>query len=114
MASGDRLEALAALVLTLGLRRGEALGLRWTDVDLDAKTLTVGRNLPRGAGPGTCDDQAEDHLRAGPAWQEKGWVFTTPLGMALDPRNALRWWHGLCEGAGLGRRRFHAAVCRLA
>jgi integrase len=36
-------------------------------------------------------------------------VFTTPLGMALDPRNALRWWHGLCEGAGLGRRRFHAS-----
>lgn len=29
------------LALTLGLRRGEALGLQWTDVDLDTKTVTV-------------------------------------------------------------------------
>jgi len=41
--------------------------------------------------------------------KENGWVFTTPLGMPLDPRNALRWWHALCERAGLGRRRFHAS-----
>jgi integrase len=47
VAGGDRLEALASLVLTLGLRRGEALGLRWTDFDFDANTLTVGRTLAR-------------------------------------------------------------------
>ena len=54
--------------------------------------------------------QAEERLKAGPAWQESGWVFATPLGTPLDPRNALRWWHGLTEHAGVGRRRFHA--CR--
>ena len=33
---GDRLEALYSVALAIGLRRGEALGLRWDDVDLDA------------------------------------------------------------------------------
>jgi integrase len=33
--AGDRLEALWHLLLLRGLRRGEALGLRWNDVDLD-------------------------------------------------------------------------------
>src|SRR5690606_31752583 len=40
-AKGDRLYGLYVVVLMLGLRRGEALGLRWSDVDLDAGTLRV-------------------------------------------------------------------------
>ncbi len=40
-AQGDRLEALFSVALALGLRQGEALGLSWSDVDLDAGTLTV-------------------------------------------------------------------------
>ena len=32
---GDRLQALYSVALSLGLRQGEALGLRWEDVDLD-------------------------------------------------------------------------------
>jgi integrase len=39
-ASGDRLHAAWRLSL-YGLRRGEVLGLRWSDIDLKAKTLTV-------------------------------------------------------------------------
>jgi integrase len=39
-AAGDRLEAAWQLSL-YGLRRGEVLGLRWSDVDLVGKTLTV-------------------------------------------------------------------------
>ncbi len=38
---GDRLEALWILLLTSGLRRGEALGLRWQDVDLTAGAVTL-------------------------------------------------------------------------
>ncbi|WP_180903903.1 hypothetical protein [Nonomuraea indica] len=30
------------LVLVLGLRLGEALGLRWDDVDLDQAEMTIG------------------------------------------------------------------------
>jgi integrase len=36
----DRLHAAWRLAL-LGLRRGELLGLRWTDVDLEAKTIAI-------------------------------------------------------------------------
>jgi len=36
-------------------------------------------------------------------------VFTTPQGGPVDPRNAVRWWHALTIGAGVGRRRFHAS-----
>lgn len=36
---GDRLEALYSVALALGLRQGEALGLRWQDVDLEAGTF---------------------------------------------------------------------------
>jgi integrase len=42
---GHRLYALAVLALGCGLRRGELLGLRWEDVDLDAATLTVRLSL---------------------------------------------------------------------
>ena len=44
---GDRLEALYRLCLALGLRQGEALGLRWEAVDLDARTLVVHEAIQR-------------------------------------------------------------------
>src|SRR5215210_9337825 len=47
VARGDRYEALYALCLTAGLRQGEALGLKWADVDLDKGTLRVNRQLQR-------------------------------------------------------------------
>jgi integrase len=39
--SGDRLHALWVTLATTGMRRGEALGLRWADIDLDAGRLRV-------------------------------------------------------------------------
>src|SRR5215211_5557093 len=44
---GDRFQTLYVLSLTTGLRMGEALGLRWSDVDLDAGTLRVNRQVQR-------------------------------------------------------------------
>jgi integrase len=56
-----------AVALALGLRQGEALGLRWPDVDLDAGTLVVrrSRNRPRyehGCG-GTCGKDRAGYCR---------------------------------------------------
>jgi integrase len=42
-----RLYALWAVALAMGLRRGEALGLAWADVDLDGGQLTVRQALHR-------------------------------------------------------------------
>jgi integrase len=44
---GDRLEALYRVALAIGLRRGEALGLRWQDVDLERRELHVVNALQR-------------------------------------------------------------------
>ncbi len=44
-AAGDRLAGAWWLLATTGMRRGEALGLRWSDIDLDAGHLDVVRTL---------------------------------------------------------------------
>jgi len=49
---GDRLQALYSVVLTLGLRRGEALGLEWSAIDLATGTLAVTQNVKRLKGKG--------------------------------------------------------------
>lgn len=51
--------------------------------------------------------QLEERLAAGRAWEDSGLVFTSPIGTALDPRNASREFHVLLEAAGLPSIRFH-------
>jgi integrase len=46
-ARGDRFEALFVLAVTLGMREGELLGLRWQDIDLERRRLTVRGNATR-------------------------------------------------------------------
>ena len=43
--AGDRLEALYLLAVTTGLRRGELLGLKWADLDLERGYMQVERSL---------------------------------------------------------------------
>jgi integrase len=43
----DRLSALWRVLLTLGLRRGEALALHWDDIDIDNQTITIRGSLQR-------------------------------------------------------------------
>lgn len=53
-AKGERFEALYTAALAVGLRMGDALGLRWQDVDLDRRILAVSRILERiGRGEGS-------------------------------------------------------------
>jgi integrase len=134
VAHGDRLEALVEVLLVLGLRRGEALALRWEGIDLKAKMLRVDGAFTRAGGkthystPKTSSAartiplvgnlpavlrehrrrQAEERLAAGELWSDGGWVFTSSIGTPIDPSNALGWWYRLTERAGIGRRRLHA------
>ena len=120
-ARGDRLEALAVLVLAVGLRQGEALGLRWSNVDLRRASLRVADSkTDAGVRTVALPDfvvtalkahrarQREERM-ASDVWGDPDLVFTTSIGTVIDRRNALRWWHELTIRAGVGRRRFHAS-----
>src|SRR4029079_1688628 len=47
IAQDHRLSALFRVALMMGLREGEVLGLRWSDLDLDAGSLRVAQALQR-------------------------------------------------------------------
>jgi integrase len=124
---GDRLEALYRVMLATGLRRGEALGLHWRDVDLDAAVLRVRWTLSRTSTglelgepkteksrrtvplPHAAVNALREHrkrqvaeqLAAGQLWQTTGLVFTTEIGTPLEPRNVLRRFEALAARASL-------------
>ncbi len=132
-AKGDRLEALYTVALALGLRKGEALGLTWADVDLDGGTLRVAFQLQRIEGkrtrvlPKTDESrrtlalpdavitafrahrvrQLEERLALGEGWTDTGFVFTSRIGTPLDERNVNRSFKRLLMNAGLPDMRFH-------
>jgi integrase len=131
----DRFECLHVLSLTVGLRMGEALGLKWSDIHLDAKTLRVSRQLqrmreggglvfgePKNASRRTVDlpqravealrshrkRQIEEQLRAGSNWQDYGLVFASGKGTPLDAQNIVnRHFKPLLRRAGLPDIRWH-------
>jgi integrase len=114
-------------------RKGEALGLHWADVDLDARLLFVRHTLvavdnsrlvfnpPKT--PGSRDwialsTRAVDALRrrarrhrtqalTGPAYHDKGLVFCRPDGKPLRPEHVLRHFYDLAEAAAVPRIRVH-------
>lgn len=128
VAEGDRLCALWTWLALTGTRHGEALGLRWADLDLDAGVAAIRRTLTNPgaeAGPpktqqGTRTislsphlvkvlstqrhDQMLDRLAAGEAWQDTGHVFTTRRGTPFGQRNVAREFKALLRKAGLPER----------
>jgi integrase len=134
MARGDKFECLYVLSLTVGLRMGEALGLKWSDIDLDEKTLRVSRQLqrmreggglvfsePKNASRRTVDlpqravealrshrkRQLEEKLRAN-SYEDSGLVFATGKGTPLDAQNIVnRHFKPLLRRAGLPDIRWH-------
>jgi integrase len=124
---GHRLYALFHLVALRGLRRGEAAGLRWGDLDLDAGTLTVTGQLQQlsgrlVAGPPKSDAgrrvialdkttiaalrehrlrQQAERAAAGTRWAETGYVFATKTGRPFGPDRMTRLLRGLVAASGL-------------
>jgi integrase len=126
-AEDDRLAPLWRLLATTGLRRGELLGLGWSDVDLDAGRLTVRRSTTEvdgrvvesdwtktDAGQRTLDldpktvaalrawrkRQREDQLAA-LGWQDTGRIATREDGAVLRPSYLSRRFLALCRRQGL-------------
>jgi integrase len=113
-ASDDPLAALWWLALKYGLRIGELLDLRWTDVDFTSETLTV-RRAKTAAGMRTLPLIPEakrvlrEHRRKGSTVQSlEGYVFCRPDGRPIDERRIGERWAQLLAEAGVEHRRFHA------
>jgi integrase len=135
-AQGDRLEALYVLAVTTGMRRGELLGLKWPDVDLEYGRLSIRRALIRAGNGGrvalaetktrgsrrtvNLTQRAVEALRshlerqlakieaAGDLYSDEGLVFTTEAGTPINPSNLRqRSFAPLLIKAGLPHIRFH-------
>ncbi|MGI5449574.1 tyrosine-type recombinase/integrase [Streptomyces sp. CA-243310] len=118
----DPLFAAFVLAIALGFRRGEIVGLRWENVErVEGEAYEDG---PRGKRrrqtlplPGICVaalrwqrmKQMEMRVKAGDAWVETGYVFTTRSGRPIEPRNVYRSFTRVAKDAGLRVIRLHDA-----
>ncbi|WP_405703138.1 tyrosine-type recombinase/integrase [Streptomyces sp. NBC_00069] len=131
----DPLYPAFVLAIALGLRRGELVGLRWENVDLDKREIRVRSQRQRVRGeayeddpkgrrrrqtlplPGICVaplrwqrmKQATMRETAGAKWEETGYVFTTRTGRPIEPRNVYRSFTRVAKDAGLRVVRLHDA-----
>lgn len=129
----DRLFGALVLLLVLGLRRSEALGLRWSDVDLGVGVLHVRQGLHWSEGrlqffppktrrsrrtvplPSLCADALRAHrarqkVEAATSlhpWPPIELVFTTIVGTPVDPNNFSRTFARWCREAEVPAVRLH-------
>lgn len=129
----DRLMPAYRLLASTGMRRGEALGLRWSDVDLSEARLVVNRSLTAvdealvWSPPKTSRSrrslsldpetvailrahrtrQAEEKLAAGPAWVDQDLVFCNELGRPLHPNRFTRAFAAAVRRSGARPIRLH-------
>jgi integrase len=128
------LEPLWHLALSTGMRRGELLGLTWSDIDFDRAELSVRRTLSRGRGNElelgslktksasrsiALPESAVQQLRrlqvgqrekqklAGDAWHDDAFVFTDDLGRPLQINYLQRQFTSLISAAQVPRIRIH-------
>jgi integrase len=122
-AEGDRLHAFYVVAVTAGLRPGEMMALRWSDVDLEAGTLRVNRtlsdgefatpkaprsrrkielsNTARAAIRAHRKRQLEEQMKKAGLWKDHGLVFPSTVGTPLSHRNVVRSFKALLKRAGL-------------
>ena len=122
-AEGDRLHAFYVVAVTAGLRPGEMLALRWSDVDLEAGTLRINRALSGGEFATTKTSrsrrkielsntarsalrthrkrQLEEQMKKVGLWRDHGLVFPSIVGTPLSHRNVVRSFKVLLKRAGL-------------
>lgn len=127
VAESHRLWALWAFLALSGARKGEALGLQWSDIDWDARTVTIQRTVAGYASKRTVNppksragrrvialseflsetlrrhmhQQKLERLAAGSRWEEGPWVFTTRHGRWLAPAHVHEQFKRLLSQAGL-------------
>jgi integrase len=129
----DRLFAAWMLMVTTGMRRGEVLGLRWSDVNLDLARVSVVRTLivvghdvlvsePKTAkgrrsvalDPATVATlrehrrgQRRERLAFGEGWNDEHLVFALEDGTRIHPTRFSAWFSQHARRAGLPVIRLH-------
>ena len=132
-ASDDPWYVLYHVIAYTGLRRGEAVGVRWMDVDLNERVMTIAQQIGQHAGefeitaPKTDAGEREvafdpdtktllarhqiqskkQRLAYGPGYIDTGLVFTEPDGTPLSPERVYDRFQRLTEKAGLPPIRLH-------
>jgi integrase len=133
-AAHSRLRYAFTILATTGMRRGEALGLRWSDVDLDSSQIAIVQTVSMVDGkivigqPKTSGSrrtvyvhdtttkalrqqrqlQAEERLAAGPGWEiDNDLVFRSVTGAPVNPDWFSRHFNDLVERADVPRIRLH-------
>jgi integrase len=127
------LEVLLALAVSTGMRRGEILGLRWSDIDLARGSLQVSRTLSYlpnlhfvEGKPKTKSSERNillppfliDHLmthralqeerkKTGADWTDRDLVFPNEMGDFIVPKTLVKQFHLALKDAGLPPMRFH-------
>jgi integrase len=131
---GDRLEPAIMLALLMGMRRGEILALRWTDVNFENATIKIMRTVDYYPKLGFVEDEAKtddskrklvmpslviDMLKShriqqkalksktGDKWEDRNLVFTDFRGGYFNPRYLEKKFKELLAKAGLPAIRFH-------
>ncbi len=125
----DRLGPLWFVLATTGARRGEALALRWPDLELGEGRMAIARSLAWVVGKATFGEpktarsrrsvplpaetvavlrdlrkrQAAEQLAAGPLWTDNGLVFADELGAPCRPANVTRAFGRAVDATGLPR-----------
>ncbi|WP_433473630.1 tyrosine-type recombinase/integrase [Spirillospora sp. CA-142024] len=128
-----RLYAAFHLIALRGLRRGEAAGLRWCDLDLDQRVAVISQQIQQHQGyltacpPKTAtsarvialdrttvaalrahrEQQQGEQRQAGVDYRDSGYVFTAPNGDPLAPVRLTRLFHRLVAEHGLPPIRLH-------
>ena len=132
-AEGDRLWIIVVLAVTLGLRRGEILALRWQDVDFDRAIAHVRRSLEQVRGglrfkqPKTAKGrraialpeialealrrqrltQKKERLLFGTSYRDQDLICARPHGTPMDPGEVTAAFAGLVRRLDIPRIRLH-------
>ena len=131
---GTRFEALFWIAISTGMRQGEILGLKWSDLDWLERKLHIQRQVQRLPGEGLVfaetksaasrrvvglstmtieslkrhwDHQQNLRILAGEKWVENDLIFPSTRGTPLDHKNLDRIFKSFLEKAGIQKIRFH-------
>ena len=126
---------LIHLAINTGCRRGELVGLKWSDINYTTSVLTVSRSNYKLTGdteikskttktgksrsimlPSYClamlrqfkAEQAQTQLLLGDRWQGDNWIFTQADGKPMYPTTPTQSFSKFLKRNGLAHKKFHA------